>query len=69
MGRPVPGVELAIVDDDGEPVPAGSVGRVLLRSAAAMRGYWGRGPGRGRTVDELVDAGGHGGRARAATGG
>ena len=55
VGRPVAGVELAIVDDDGVPVPAGSVGRVLLRSAAAMRGYWGRGPGRGRRAEELVD--------------
>ena len=60
VGRPVAGVELAIVDDGGKPVPDGSVGRVLLRSAAAMRGYWGSGPGRGRRVDELVDAGGHG---------
>ncbi len=56
VGRPVAGVELAIVDDVGDPVPAGSVGRVLLRSAAAMRGYWGRGPGRGRSVGELIDA-------------
>ncbi len=56
VGRPVAGVELAIVDDGGDPVPDGSVGRVLLRSAAAMRGYWGRGPGRGRSVMELVDA-------------
>jgi acyl-CoA synthetase (AMP-forming)/AMP-acid ligase II len=56
VGHPVSGVELAIVDDDGQPVPAGSVGRVLLRSAAVMRGYWGRGPGRGRSVAELVDA-------------
>ena len=56
VGRPVAGVELAIVDDEGRPVPAGSVGRVMLRSAATMRGYWGRGPGRGRTVDELLDA-------------
>ena len=56
VGHPVAGVELAIVDDEGDPVPAGSVGRVLLRSAAAMRGYWGRGPGRGRSVEELVDA-------------
>ena len=55
VGHPVAGVELAIVDDDGVTVPAGSVGRVLLRSAAAMRGYWGRGPGRGRRTDELVD--------------
>ena len=56
VGRPVAGVELAIVDDGGTPVPDGSVGRVLLRSGAAMRGYWGRGPGRGRRIDELVDA-------------
>jgi acyl-CoA synthetase (AMP-forming)/AMP-acid ligase II len=56
VGRPVAGVELAIVDDDGNPVPPGSVGRVLLRSDATMRGYWGRGPGRGRRMEELVDA-------------
>jgi acyl-CoA synthetase (AMP-forming)/AMP-acid ligase II len=55
VGRPVPGVELAIVGDDGRPVDDGSVGRVLLRSGATMRGYWGRGPGRGRTVGELLD--------------
>ena len=56
VGRPVAGVELAIVDDDGAPVDAGTVGRVLLRSAAAMRGYWGQGPGRGRSVTELLDS-------------
>jgi acyl-CoA synthetase (AMP-forming)/AMP-acid ligase II len=56
VGRPVPGVELSIVDDERRPVAPGSVGRVRLRSAAAMRGYWGRGPGAGRTVEELLDA-------------
>jgi len=56
VGRPVAGVELAVVDDAGRSVPVGSVGRVRLRSAATMRGYWGRGPGRGRSVAELVDA-------------
>jgi acyl-CoA synthetase (AMP-forming)/AMP-acid ligase II len=55
VGRPVPGVELAIVDDDGTAVAPGSVGRVLLRSDATMRGYWGRGPGRGRRTEELLD--------------
>ncbi len=55
VGRPVRGVELAIVGDDGAPVAAGSVGRVLLRSAAAMRGYWAHGPGRGRRTEELID--------------
>ncbi len=56
VGRPVAGVELAILDDDGIPVQVGSAGRVLLRSAATMRGYWGRGPGRGRRPAELIDA-------------
>lgn len=55
VGQPVAGVELAIVDDDGQPVPDGSVGRVLLRSAAAMRGYWSGDPPVGRTVHDLVD--------------
>ena len=55
VGRPVAGVELAIVDDEGGAVPDGSVGRVLLRSAAVMRGYWGQGPARGRRVPDLVD--------------
>jgi acyl-CoA synthetase (AMP-forming)/AMP-acid ligase II len=55
VGRPVAGVELAIVDDEGELVAPGSVGHVLLRSAAAMRGYWARGPGRGRTTEQLID--------------
>ena len=55
VGRPVPGVELAIVDDGGAPAGPGTIGKVMLRSAAVMRGYWGQGPGRGRTVAELVD--------------
>ncbi len=53
VGRPVPGVELAVVDDDGGEVAAGEVGRVRLRSAAVMRGYWGgppTGPGAGGVV-------------------
>ena len=56
VGGPVPGVELRIVDDQGAPVMPGAVGRVQLRSGAIMRGYWGRGPGRGRTADQLISA-------------
>jgi acyl-CoA synthetase (AMP-forming)/AMP-acid ligase II len=56
VGRPVPGVELRIVDDEGCPVTEGEVGSVLLRSGAAMRGYWGAGPGRGKSVEQLLDA-------------
>jgi acyl-CoA synthetase (AMP-forming)/AMP-acid ligase II len=48
VGRPVPGVTLAIADDEGRAVPSGEVGRVRLSSSAVMRGYWGgplTGPG------------------------
>jgi len=41
VGRPVPGVELEVVDEVGRPVPSGKVGRVRLRSAAVLRGYVG----------------------------
>jgi acyl-CoA synthetase (AMP-forming)/AMP-acid ligase II len=51
VGRPVPGVELEVVGDDGAPVPAGEVGRVRLRSAAVLRGYVG-----GRASGPLIDA-------------
>ncbi len=53
VGRPVPGVSVAVVDDRGEPVGTGEVGTVRLRSAAVMRGYWGgppTGPGAEGTV-------------------
>jgi acyl-CoA synthetase (AMP-forming)/AMP-acid ligase II len=44
VGRPVPGVELELVADDGTPVGRGQVGRVRIRSGAVMRGYWGGPP-------------------------
>lgn len=40
VGKPTPGVELRLVDDQERPVPPGEVGRVHIRSAATMRGYW-----------------------------
>jgi acyl-CoA synthetase (AMP-forming)/AMP-acid ligase II len=40
VGRPRPGVEVRITDDDGRPVPDGEVGEVRLRSGAVMAGYW-----------------------------
>jgi acyl-CoA synthetase (AMP-forming)/AMP-acid ligase II len=44
VGRPVPGVEIRVAGDDGSPVVDGEVGRIRLRSAAVMRGYWGGPP-------------------------
>jgi acyl-CoA synthetase (AMP-forming)/AMP-acid ligase II len=58
VGRPVPGVSLAVVDDDGQEVATGEVGRVRLSSPAVMVGYWGgppTGPGaNGLLVDEAT---------------
>jgi acyl-CoA synthetase (AMP-forming)/AMP-acid ligase II len=57
VGRPVGGVELSLVDGNGRPVADGQVGRVRLRSAAVMRGYWG-GPPTGPGASGVVyDAG------------
>ena len=39
-GRAALSVETMIVDDDGNPVPAGEVGEIVHRSPQAMLGYW-----------------------------
>jgi acyl-CoA synthetase (AMP-forming)/AMP-acid ligase II len=40
VGRPGEGVELRVVGADGDPLPDGEPGRVQVRSAAVMGGYW-----------------------------
>lgn len=40
VGRPRPGMALAIRDADGRDLPAGEIGEVCLRSDAAMHRYW-----------------------------
>jgi long-chain acyl-CoA synthetase len=40
VGRPVPGTELEIRDDDGNVRPAGEPGEVCARSPGIMQGYW-----------------------------
>lgn len=39
-GRPIPTVELAILDDDGAPLGPGSIGEICLRSRAVCSGYF-----------------------------
>jgi acyl-CoA synthetase (AMP-forming)/AMP-acid ligase II len=55
VGRPVPGVELELVDDEGGVVSTGEVGRVRLRSGAVMRGYIGT-LGAGPMIDARATA-------------
>ncbi|MFI2611653.1 AMP-binding protein [Kitasatospora sp. NPDC018619] len=42
VGRPSPGVEVAIRSADGTDLPVGEQGEVHLRSATVMAGYWKR---------------------------
>jgi benzoate-CoA ligase family protein len=39
-GKPVPGFEARIVDDDGSPTPPGEIGELLVRGPTAAEGYW-----------------------------
>lgn len=40
VGPPLPGTDLRIVDEDGDDLPAGEHGEVLIRSPAVSGGYW-----------------------------
>ncbi len=39
-GRPLPGIDLRIIDLAGRPAASGEIGEILLRGAAIMTGYW-----------------------------
>jgi long-chain acyl-CoA synthetase len=52
IGRPVPGVDIRTVDDDGKAIADGQVGELLIRSDAAMDGYLAQ---PGETAAALVD--------------
>ena len=42
VGRPLPGVEVRIVDGAGRPVPPGGQGEIEVRGPQVFREYWGR---------------------------
>lgn len=42
IGRPMPYAQLKIVDDEGCEVPVGQVGEALIKTEAAMAGYYGQ---------------------------
>jgi long-chain acyl-CoA synthetase len=42
IGVPVRGVEMRVLDDDGNDVDEGEVGEIAIRGDNVMKGYWGR---------------------------
>lgn len=39
-GKPLPGTELRIVDDEGRTLPCGAIGEIAIRCISVMQGYW-----------------------------
>ncbi|WP_426116692.1 long-chain-fatty-acid--CoA ligase [Massilia sp. PWRC2] len=42
IGLPVPSTDVAILDDDGAPLPLGERGEIAIRGPQVMAGYWNR---------------------------
>ena len=42
IGQPIDGVEMKVVDDDGNDVPQGEIGEIVIRGHNVMKGYWNR---------------------------
>lgn len=51
VGKPLAGVEIKVIDEAGNPVPAGTVGEIATRSNKNMRGYWNNDEATAATVD------------------
>jgi len=52
-GKPLPGVEVRVLDWEGRDVPAGEVGEIAVRSPQNMAGYWKQPDETARTIDAL----------------
>jgi long-chain acyl-CoA synthetase len=51
IGTPVEGVELKLIDDDGNEVGAGEVGEIAVRGHNVMKGYWRRPEATAEAID------------------
>jgi len=42
IGTPIEGVQMKVVDNEGNEMPQGEVGEIVIKGHNVMRGYWGR---------------------------
>jgi long-chain acyl-CoA synthetase len=52
IGPPMVGCEFKVVDDDGNALPAGQSGELLIRGPQVMQGYWQREEATAETIDK-----------------
>jgi long-chain acyl-CoA synthetase len=54
IGTPIEGVEMKVIDDEGNDVEQGEVGEIAIRGHNVMKGYWNR----PEATEEAIDADG-----------
>jgi long-chain acyl-CoA synthetase len=52
IGTPIEGVEMQVWDDDGNAVPQGEVGEIVIRGHNVMKGYWERPEASEEAIDD-----------------
>jgi long-chain acyl-CoA synthetase len=52
IGTPIEGVEMKVVDDDGNEVPQGEPGEIVIRGHNVMKGYWNREDATAESIDD-----------------
>jgi acyl-CoA synthetase (AMP-forming)/AMP-acid ligase II len=52
IGKPMSNVEMKVIDDDGNTLPAGEVGEILARGPRVMSGYWKDEEKTAKTIDK-----------------
>ena len=52
IGTPIDGVDMQVWDDDGNEVPQGEVGEIVIRGHNVMKGYWERSEATEEAIDD-----------------